>query len=472
MVHKADDSGKKANRIRSRGRRWMSESSTKPLESVEKPMAQGSRLRGRRRSMTNFSRSMEPVEVQKPMSARPGYSNQVISIEEFKRFLEESKETSRNRTKAPMYTARRRQSLTIGDSSMDTWSKKSEPLFESSLRMLGGKRSSVEEKPVSWRTSFDIDVPREPMVAVEPLSPSPSPSLDDFVQKDEWESIDRILLDNSSVDASVACSTSDILHSDTVKAMRNNDRKQSKSELRRYKDAMLLNQSLSARKSTEKREAQYSRKSFRKSQRNEIHLFQLFKWSSKENVDKEKAAPRILNQRPRPLDSHLPQVMTKLPSDHSSMPGLQDFTGHTHDHCSVISDSTHGESSFAEEKGGDDKMTSVGSQNVSIQPSRRNDTPKWNEEILYSLATIVEDNHASFPNSASVMSRLASVKQQNLAQEGSPSPTSVAENSQLDELQSLASMALSTNQTLLVDEGNHNGSTRRRKKKNERSVQK
>jgi hypothetical protein len=413
---------------------------------------------------------LEPLEqIQKPLSARPSYNEHAISIEEFKKFLDESKETSKNRKKAPKYTSKRRQTLTIGDGSMMSSPRRTELRLEASLKMIAGNPSDSEEKPVSWRTSFDIDAPREPLTDVKPLSPSLS--LDSYVRKDEWASIDSILLDNSSVDASVAYSTSDILPSDTVTAMRNDDGNQKNKESQLYKESLTSIPKLPSRSSIEKRQTKDGKRSFRRSRSNGSHIFEMFNWSTKENVDEEQESKRILNQRPRPLGNHISWTRTKMPSDHPSMPGLQDFTTHTNDQGSAVSSSTCGESSFAEEgKLEDEEMISAGSgpshvdKNRPVQNSGTNECIRSIQDKLTSLPTIVEDNHPSFPNSSAAMSALASVKQRSLAEEES-NPTCVTESSQLDELPSTSSLSLNTSQKLPDDGSNDNHNSRRGRKK-------
>jgi hypothetical protein len=212
---------------------------------------------------------LEPLEQIRPLSARPSYNEHAISIKEFKKFLDESKETSKNRKKAPKYTSKRRQTLTIGDCNMLSFSRKTELHLEQSLKMMAGDLSDSEEKPVSWRTSFDIDAPREPLTDVKPLSPSPS--LDSYVRKDEWARIDSILLDNSF--ASFDYSTSDILPSDTVTAMRNDDGNQNKKEFQLYKESLTSIQKPPSRSFKEKRQSKDGKRSFRRSRSNESRIF-------------------------------------------------------------------------------------------------------------------------------------------------------------------------------------------------------
>jgi hypothetical protein len=205
----------------------------------------------------------------------------------------------------------------------------------------------------------------------------------------------------------------------------------------------------------------------------------MFKWSTKENVDEEQESKRILNQRPRPLGNHISSTRTKMPSDHSSMPGLQDFTTHSYDQGSFVSSSSYGEcssSSFAEEgKPEDEEMISVGSEpshvdkDRPVQNSGTNECIRSIQDKLTSLPTIVEDN--SFANSSAAMSALVSVKQRSLAEEES-SPTCVTESSQLDELPSTSSLSLNTSQKLPVDKSNDNTNSRRRRKKKNKAGRK
>ncbi|KAL3940317.1 MAG: hypothetical protein SGBAC_005114, partial [Bacillariaceae sp.] len=172
----------------------------------------------------------ESLHAQLQQSEKRIHGTEHISIDDFKQFLEVSRETARVKQKAPKNTSKREQSFTIG---LNTSSHLLGSLSMNDLRAPRRNKKKNSKKPrdkakeklihkpqVTFRTGFDIDAPREALHKMEATMSRSHRTLDTYVGNEGWDRIDRILMDNKSMDSSTALSTSDILPKETVAALR------------------------------------------------------------------------------------------------------------------------------------------------------------------------------------------------------------------------------------------------------------
>jgi hypothetical protein len=395
--------------------------------------------------------------------SRRSSTGHTVSIKEFKEFLDESKQTTKHRVKAPKNTAQRQKALIIGNDSF-----LNSPVNPKNQLL---KQGDFVDKPLSWKTTFDIDAPRAPLADI-PKSHSPVPSVDEDAEFDAWESIQDLLIETRSVDASIAYSTSDILPRATVTAMRRNQRKNHHEKI----DSLLYKQSLSKNpkpysKSSKKamksldealgsivakdREEVIARDGQPKRGSNGSNLFDMFHWSDKQNIDEERERNRKLNQRPQNLIQHIAKS-SKMVYEHSSLPSslpsLANMTAASRITCGSSS-STHDESTReprqteeGEELEQDEEIFSIVSNpSIISNPSYLgNDGLVLDRGVeksiqdmqkqLISLPIIVKDNCSSVP-----LSKLRSKTDED--SDESLSLISMINSTQVDELQSLGTLS-------------------------------
>lgn len=302
------------------------------------------------------TKTIHPLpQMQKPKSAREAYNE--ISVAELRSFLNEKKQNDKSRRASDpnihfhRHTIGKRSSLSssvnpitsdkYSDSkSMEAWASKSLPdLF--GLEEIVSKEENVgqvnlySEKPLSWKTTFDIDAPRRPISTTSRSqsrrqASSVSPNLAEHISGEQalWAGIDNVLADIRSVDESVAYSTSDILPRATVSAMRrkgNRPHNSSTAEKETYKK--LLNPTIAKPRSKAFNKPPVIRGS-RRAKSLDSTLFDMFKWSEKTNIDEQQESKRKLNQRPTSLATLLSASDSRLPpgSDHTSLPSLAAIT--------------------------------------------------------------------------------------------------------------------------------------------------
>jgi hypothetical protein len=257
----------------------------------------------------------------------------------------------------------------------------------------------TEGTPVTWKTPFEVDAPRDTPVSKSlshrPSSPAFStasePSVDPRLseEQDAWAGIDA-LLETRSCDDSCAFSMSDILPSSTVKAMRKDGSFRSMDisvmnddDMSEVSDGLavltLKNQRKGHKKgrkfesgmpslveAPDQDEDSISKAAADSSGRHQSHgvltgggagnLFEVFHWSEKDNVDETKGRKKKLNQtrRVRLVSHHSSQEAADDTSDTASLPSLNSFRDDdlparsetndwhsTHDNGSVITEDFH-----------------------------------------------------------------------------------------------------------------------------------
>jgi hypothetical protein len=243
---------------------------------------------------------------------------------------------------------------------------------------------SLTEAPIAWKTTFEVDAPREPPTSGSgtngsnrrPYSPSnttttselidPDPRMSD--EQDAWAGIDE-LLETKSLDDSFTFSTMDILPCATVKAMRkdgsfrsidvsvmndDDDRSEysaSYEVLQRLKqmadnkkkkrfETGMMPSLIEASDQDEDSDSfragggidnQYVKQQARQDQQQQAadgpaNLFSVFHWSDKQNVDELRRRKTKLNQtRKSKLDFSSPPS-SQHGSDTCSLPSLDDFS--------------------------------------------------------------------------------------------------------------------------------------------------
>ncbi len=232
------------------------------------------------------------------------------------------------------------------------------------------QNSSQTSTPVTWKTPFEVDAPRDSVLSKSfsrrPISPTLStvsgPLLDPRLseEQDAWAGIDA-LLETRSLDDSFTFSTSDILPSSTVKAMRKDGSFRSidvsvmnDDDMSEISDGLavltLKNQRNVAKKLSkfetgmpslvEASDQDEDSDSRAAAENSGLHngsavlngagagtLFDVFHWSEKDNVDETKGRKKKLNQTRKVQLSidRSSQRSSNCESDTASLPSLNSF---------------------------------------------------------------------------------------------------------------------------------------------------